>query len=193
MNDILIKYKLRQLSEISQVPDRRIHHYIQKGLLPPPNGKGRGAYYSQTHLDRLAQIQTMRSENLSPQKIRAKLIKYNPDVLHQKLSNGKPEILHRYQIYPGIELCVGKKLDAWLQGNQINIQHQFAQLLKLLLEKNQEYLKQDMSDPNFMDIDFEWWKQRDQGAKKDFCLNDDFPLLKNNLVEKINERKGELT
>jgi DNA-binding transcriptional MerR regulator len=49
-------YKLEALSEKTGVSRRAIRYYIQRGLLPPPEGKLKGAYYTEEHLKRLNEI-----------------------------------------------------------------------------------------------------------------------------------------
>jgi DNA-binding transcriptional MerR regulator len=40
---------------------RAVRFYIQRGLLPPPAGLGRGRHYSREHLDTLARIQELQA------------------------------------------------------------------------------------------------------------------------------------
>ena len=60
-----MKLSLQQLSEKTDVPERSIRFYIQKGLLSRPQGEKRGAYYSQHHLADLLRIRQWQEAGLS--------------------------------------------------------------------------------------------------------------------------------
>jgi len=56
----LPSYTLEQLAEGSGIQERTIRSYIARGLLPPPDGRGRAASYGAEHLLRLRFIQAVR-------------------------------------------------------------------------------------------------------------------------------------
>lgn len=60
-----MKLTLTQLSERSGLPSRTVRFYIQKGLLPPPHGEKRGAWYSEAHLAELLRIRHWKDSGLS--------------------------------------------------------------------------------------------------------------------------------
>jgi DNA-binding transcriptional MerR regulator len=53
-------YSLNDLSEATGIEARTIRSYIERGLLPSANTRGRGASYSADHLSRLQAIQALR-------------------------------------------------------------------------------------------------------------------------------------
>ena len=53
---------LAQLAEDSGVPARTIRYYIARGLLPGPDKAGRGAFYTDAHLEGLNRIQELQKE-----------------------------------------------------------------------------------------------------------------------------------
>jgi DNA-binding transcriptional MerR regulator len=57
-------YTIEKLAEVAGVSKRKIRFYIQKGLLPSPEGKGRGAYYTDNHLRRLRKILKLADEGM---------------------------------------------------------------------------------------------------------------------------------
>ena len=65
-------YSIQELSDLSGMPRRTIHFYIQQELLPPPSGAGLGARYNQDHLLRLKLIPVLRSQGLRLDNIRDK-------------------------------------------------------------------------------------------------------------------------
>jgi DNA-binding transcriptional MerR regulator len=58
-------YSLEHLSEESGFTVRVIRSWIQRGLLPAPDGRGRGAHYVQEHLDRLLFIREFQKATAS--------------------------------------------------------------------------------------------------------------------------------
>lgn len=60
-----MKLSLQQLSERTDVPGRTVRFYIQKGLLPGPEGEKRGAYYTEVHLAELLRIRQWQEAGLS--------------------------------------------------------------------------------------------------------------------------------
>lgn len=118
-------YDIGELSELSGVTRRNIHFYVQQGLLPPAEGAGLGARYSDAHLLRLKAIPLLRSRGLRLDQIRERLSKMKAagvEALLAELSrpltpdadaDGAPargippaKTLTRYQIAPGVELTV---------------------------------------------------------------------------------------
>lgn len=62
-------YTISELAEAGEVTVRTIRYYVAEALLPPPEGGGRGATYSQEHLDRLKLIKILKDEFLPLQEI----------------------------------------------------------------------------------------------------------------------------
>ena len=54
------RYSMEELSRRARVTPRTIRSYVAEGLLPPPEGSGRGATYGRNHLDRLKVIRILR-------------------------------------------------------------------------------------------------------------------------------------
>jgi DNA-binding transcriptional MerR regulator len=50
------KYSIGEISEMTGLSRRTIRYYLQRGLIPPPLGAGRGRYYTKSHLARLKMI-----------------------------------------------------------------------------------------------------------------------------------------
>ncbi len=57
--------RLDELAEESGVPARTIRFYISRGLVPGPDGGGRGAEYGDRHLERLAEIRNLQGKGLT--------------------------------------------------------------------------------------------------------------------------------
>jgi DNA-binding transcriptional MerR regulator len=63
-------FDIQKLVTESGVPRRTIYFYVQQGLLPPPQGAGLAAYYTDEHLLRLQLIPVLRSQGLRLDEIR---------------------------------------------------------------------------------------------------------------------------
>lgn len=66
-------WSVRDLAELAGTTVRTIHYYISEGLLPPPAGATRNAFYSPAHLARLRLIGALRDEGLALASIRQRL------------------------------------------------------------------------------------------------------------------------
>ncbi len=49
-------YNIEYLVQETGISRRTIRYYVQRGLLPPPEGNRRGSYYTPDHLERLQLI-----------------------------------------------------------------------------------------------------------------------------------------
>src|SRR5437588_8437632 len=76
----LQSYSLNDLAEATGIEPRTIRNYIERGLLPGAEARGRGASYSLEHLHRLRAIQALRRArpNIQLSEIRLFLQKMPP-------------------------------------------------------------------------------------------------------------------
>jgi DNA-binding transcriptional MerR regulator len=122
-------YTIAELSELAGVNRRNIHFYVQQGLLPPPEGAGLGARYTDQHLLRLRAIPVLRNRGLRLDEIRERLAGLDISAVQALLTQPPPapagsapmraawpraEAVTRYRLAPGVELLVGPDADrAW--------------------------------------------------------------------------------
>ena len=100
-----MKFTLRQLSDSAEVPARTVRYYIQKGLLPPPDGEKRGAHYSEGHLAQLLRIRQWQDAGLSLDAISGLLTaRSEPPVAPAR--PGAVEVRSHLIIADGLELVV---------------------------------------------------------------------------------------
>lgn len=66
------EYTIQELSELTGLPRRTIHFYVQQEIIPPPEGAGLGAYYTDNHLLRLKLVPILRQQGLRLDDIREK-------------------------------------------------------------------------------------------------------------------------
>ena len=74
------RYRIKDLSEIAEMSRRAIRYYVQRGLLDPPLGAGRGSYYTAEHLKQLLAIKESQENGYSLEEIEAQ--KMNEEEAH---------------------------------------------------------------------------------------------------------------
>jgi DNA-binding transcriptional MerR regulator len=77
-------YSLNELAEATGIEARTIRSYIERGLLPGAQARGRAASYSEEHLSRLHVINSLRRArpNITLSEIRIFLQSLNPEQVH---------------------------------------------------------------------------------------------------------------
>ena len=58
MNESMGIYNIDSLARRAGLTRRTVRYYVQRGLLEPPQGGGRGSYYTEEHLRRLERIRS---------------------------------------------------------------------------------------------------------------------------------------
>src|SRR5512142_142842 len=76
-------YDIQELVSQSGVPRRTIYFYVQQGVLPPPEGAGLAAHYSEEHLLRLRLIPVLRQQGLRLDEIRARFGQMGADEMRR--------------------------------------------------------------------------------------------------------------
>ncbi len=104
------KYSLSELSVLSETPARTIRFYIQKGLLPPPEGQRRGATYHQQHLERLVKIRNWQQAGLSLQAITELFETEDTPPPLPKINQGEIRVCSHINLGAGIELVIDPSL-----------------------------------------------------------------------------------
>lgn len=100
-----MKLSLQQLSERADVPGRTVRFYIQKGLLPGPEGEKRGAYYTEAHLAELLRIRQWQEAGLSLDAI-AGLLQAKTEPPMAPARPGAVEVRSHLIVADGLELVV---------------------------------------------------------------------------------------
>ena len=100
-----MKLSLQRLSEQSGTPERSIRFYIQKGLLPRPQGGTRSAYYTNAHLADLLRIRQWQDAGLSLEAIGDLLLARHEAPL-APARPGAIEVRSHLIVADGLELAV---------------------------------------------------------------------------------------
>jgi DNA-binding transcriptional MerR regulator len=131
-----MKLSLQQLSEQADVSERSIRYYIQKGLLPRPQGETRAAWYGQEHLANLLRIRAWQQQGLSLDAIADLLLaKTQPPVPAQR--PGTVQVRSHLVLAAGLELVVSPDQAGLSQ----------AQLRQLFLAVQAAYAELTGADP----------------------------------------------
>lgn len=120
------RYTIDDLVALTGMSRRTIRFYVERGLLEPPAGRGKGAFYSERHLMRLQEIQRARQEGRSlaslryPQHLCAPEIEAcgEPAMLYEMremprvISPDEPSTVLRYELAPFLYLEVDAQHEA---------------------------------------------------------------------------------
>jgi DNA-binding transcriptional MerR regulator len=64
------RYLIDELCGLTGFSRRTVHYYVQNGLVDPPAGRGRGGYYSDSHVGQLARIRELQDQGYRLEAIR---------------------------------------------------------------------------------------------------------------------------
>ena len=62
-------YTIDEISALAELPRRTVRYYIQSSLIDRPSGVGKGAYYSQRHVEQLLLVRKWQLAGLSLDRI----------------------------------------------------------------------------------------------------------------------------
>jgi len=113
MKKAVKKFTIDEICVLVEMNKRTVRYYIQKGLVDRPEGIGKGAFYSHSHLEQLLAIRKWKAAGLSLERIQSILAgekeagtggRRLPPPLPTK--QGTVEIWSRMHIGDGIELHI---------------------------------------------------------------------------------------
>lgn len=102
------RYGIQELVQATGVPRRTIRFYVQRGLVPPPAGAGRGHYYTGSHLERVLQVRELQEQGRSLREIEGLVAGGEPLGTNRALPPPPPtrEVVTRIRLVEGVELLV---------------------------------------------------------------------------------------
>jgi len=71
MKNEVRKFTVDEICALVEMSKRTVRYYIQKGLVDRPEGVGKGAFYSHTHLEQLLAIRKWKAAGLSLERIQS--------------------------------------------------------------------------------------------------------------------------
>ena len=98
-------YNIETLVKLSGQTRRTIRYYVQRGLLIPPQGGGRGSYYTDEHLERLKKIQKWSEQGVPLIHMRDMLEGKTPSTQVDVATGIMTVSLERFLLADGIELA----------------------------------------------------------------------------------------
>lgn len=100
MSDDLLS--IDELAELGGVNRRTVRYYVQRGLLPPPLGVGRGSHWTRAHLEVLLRIKALQQEGASLEAV-ARLL---DPAAGESLPVPAPLTWRRVEVVDGLEVHV---------------------------------------------------------------------------------------
>ncbi|MCL4416924.1 MAG: MerR family transcriptional regulator [Actinobacteria bacterium] len=104
------KYTIKEISNLTGFSRRTIRYYVQKKIIEPPSGRGRGGFYYNSHLSDLLKIRSLQEKGLNLSVIKD-IVKGT--VLAVKGDSQKyiRDLRVRYKIIPGFEINISRSLE----------------------------------------------------------------------------------
>ncbi|MDG4551290.1 MAG: MerR family transcriptional regulator [Candidatus Contendobacter sp.] len=96
-------FGIEELCGLTGVTRRTVRFYTQKGLLDPPEGERRGAYYTRRHLEQLLLIRKWQAAGVSLERI-GHLLQGEWVELPPAPEAGTIEVWSRVTLRPGLEV-----------------------------------------------------------------------------------------
>ena len=126
-----------ELADAAGLSRRAVRFYVQRGLLPPPLGRGRGPHYDTTHVQRMQQLQQLQAAGHSLDAI-AKIFggEAAPSVPPPKSRRVRPaltaELWTHLVLAPGVEL----QFDTDLHNPTVETLLALQQAVRQILHEN---------------------------------------------------------
>lgn len=117
---------LAELSDESGVPARTIRFYIARGLLDAPVKAGRGAAYTDDHLQRLERIKSLQSEGKMLSEIAALLSNGAPGAVEEPPATA----WFQHEVAPDVYVMARAGMSPWRTKQVRAAIQQLAALLK---------------------------------------------------------------
>ena len=100
------KLSIGELVQASGVSRRTVRYYVQRGLLAPPLGAGRGHFYRPDHLEKLLLIKELQGRGLGLEQIRVRLEGGGGADRVKRLPTPAIELATRIRLPGGIEILL---------------------------------------------------------------------------------------
>ncbi len=64
------KYKIKEFAEEANTTERTARYYVKEGLIDPPEGSRRGAFYTDEHVEQLEEVKAMKEDGMKIEEIK---------------------------------------------------------------------------------------------------------------------------
>jgi DNA-binding transcriptional MerR regulator len=108
--DLKNRFTIDDLIERTGLSRRTIRFYIERGLLAPPAGRGRGGFYDASHLARLLEIKTARENGSSLKSIKLDEVLAEENKVISSISTSTATTILIWKLAPGLSLQVDETL-----------------------------------------------------------------------------------
>ena len=104
------KYTIEEISILTGFSRRTIRYYIQKNIIEPPSGRGRGGFYYNSHLSDLLKIRSLQGKGLNLSFIKD-ILKGTERTVKEDSRIYARDLRVRYKIVPGLEINISRSLE----------------------------------------------------------------------------------
>lgn len=108
------KYFIDELCSLTGFSRRTIHYYVQNGLVDPPAGRGRGGFYSDSHVGQLARIRALQEQGYRLDAIKGMIARTTgPAPSPAKAGDAAPASILEESAHPPTSKHPGVQQQAW--------------------------------------------------------------------------------
>ena len=101
------RYSADELATLAGVPRRTLRYYIQLGLIDPPVGQTRAAYYTWRHLNQLLEVRRLTEQGFSLERVGELLARRDaPPAEAAAPRAGSVSVQSHVHLAPGVELVI---------------------------------------------------------------------------------------
>ena len=104
------KYTIEEISILTGFSRRTVRYYIQKNIIGPPSGRGRGGFYYNSHLSDLLKIRSLQEKGLNLSFIKD-ILKGTERIVKEDSQIYARDLRVRYKIVPGLEINISRSLE----------------------------------------------------------------------------------
>jgi DNA-binding transcriptional MerR regulator len=127
------QYSIGEIAEKTGISRRTVRYYVQRGLIDPPVGRGRGSGYTGQHVEQILCVLRLQREGLGLEAIQ-QLPQQAFVGAHPAAVRHPPTVVFRVPLIPGVRL----ELDAGLRPPGPAVVDALAEACAKILESNKE-------------------------------------------------------
>ena len=104
------KYTIDEISVLTGFSRRTIRYYVQKKIIDPPSGRGRGGFYYDSHVSDLIRLRQLRAQKVKLSSIK-NILKGYIDSDKKSSKDIARDLRVRYEVVPGLEINISRDLE----------------------------------------------------------------------------------